>query len=53
LKKTKKNPSQLEILGDGTHRKIIPPCNDGITAILLAISNSESKTNIFNLGNKE
>ncbi len=53
LKKLKQNPSQLEILGDGTQRKSYLHVSDGITAILLAISNSESKTNIFNLGNKE
>ncbi len=53
MRKLKKNSSVLEILGDGSQRKSYLHVEDGIEAILTAIEKSESKTNIFNLGNKE
>jgi UDP-glucose 4-epimerase len=53
MKKLKKNPSELFILGDGNQRKSYLHVADGIKAILLAIEKSNEKVNIFNLGNKD
>lgn len=53
LKKLKKEPSELLILGDGSQRKSYLHVEDGINAILLALEKSNKKTNIFNLGNTE
>jgi UDP-glucose 4-epimerase len=53
MKKLSLNPLELEILGDGSQRKSYLHVNDGINAILTAIEQSQEKTNIFNLGNKE
>jgi UDP-glucose 4-epimerase len=53
MKKLKKNPSELNILGDGNQRKSYLHVDDGIRAILLATEKSNERTNIFNLGNKE
>ncbi len=53
MKKLKANPNELNILGDGTQRKSYLHVSDGINAILTAISKSDEKANIFNLGNKE
>ncbi len=53
LKKLKRDPSKLHILGDGSQRKSYLHVTDGIDAILLAMEKSREKTNIFNLGNKE
>jgi UDP-glucose 4-epimerase len=53
LKKLKKDPTELEILGDGSQRKSYLHVDDGINAIFLAIEKSNKKINIFNLGNKE
>jgi UDP-glucose 4-epimerase len=53
MKKLMKNPSELQILGDGTQRKSYLHVSDGIHAILTAVEKSSDKTNIFNLGNRE
>lgn len=53
MKKLKKNPNSLQILGDGAQRKSYLHVSDGINAILTAIENTHEKTNIFNLGNRE
>ena len=53
MRKLKKDPTTLHILGDGSQRKSYLHVNDGINAILAAIEKTKEKTNIFNLGNKE
>lgn len=53
MKKLYTNPESLEILGDGSQRKSYLHVSDGVNAILTAIENSDEKTNIFNLGNRE
>jgi UDP-glucose 4-epimerase len=53
MKKLRKNPGVLHILGDGSQRKSYLHVSDGINAILTAIEKSFDKSNIFNLGNKE
>lgn len=51
IKKLKKDPSELPILGDGTQRKSYLHVHDGIDAVLFAIEKANEKINIFNLGN--
>jgi UDP-glucose 4-epimerase len=53
MKKLQANPTELQILGDGSQRKSYLHVSDGINAILTAIAKSAEKTNIFNLGNTE
>jgi UDP-glucose 4-epimerase len=53
MKKLKKDPTTLHMLGDGSQRKSYLHVADGINAILTAIEKSNEKTNIFNLGNSE
>jgi UDP-glucose 4-epimerase len=52
MKKLKKDPAQLYMLGDGSQRKSYLHVHDGIEAILLALDKSSDKINIFNLGNR-
>lgn len=44
------NPRQLNVLGDGLQRKSYLYVKDCISAIDIAINNSDEKVNIFNLG---
>ena len=53
MKKLRKDPSKLHILGDGNQKKSYLHVSDGISAILKAMEKSKDKTNIFNLGNSE
>lgn len=53
MKKLKKDPTTLHILGDGNQKKSYLHVADGVSAILTAIEKSQEKTNIFNLGNSE
>lgn len=53
MKKLYTNSDSLEVLGDGSQRKSYLHVSDGVNAILTAIENSNEKTNIFNLGNRE
>lgn len=49
IKKLKKNPKKLEILGDGTQSKSYLYIDDFINAILLVIEKSNDKVNLFNV----
>ncbi len=53
LKQLKKNPNELQILGDGTQKKSYLYVKDCIEAMLTAIQKSNEKVNIFNLGTDE
>lgn len=48
--KLKKDPSCLEVLGNGKQRKSYLYVQDCIDAVMLAIKKAEEKVNIFNLG---
>lgn len=45
-----RNPSELEILGDGSQRKPYLHVDDCIDGILYGFRNSHDKVNVFNLG---
>lgn len=47
------HPKFLDVLGDGTQKKSYLNVKDCITAIFIAISNSNEKVNIYNLGTDE
>ncbi len=49
-KKLKKNPKELEVLGNGKQRKSYLYIHDCIDGIFLALKKSKKKLNIFNLG---
>jgi UDP-glucose 4-epimerase len=53
VKKLKKNPKELEILGDGEQKKSYLYIGDCVNAMLTAIEKADEKVNIFNLGNVE
>lgn len=48
--KLKKDPTSLEVLGDGLQKKSYLYVQDCIDAIFLAMGKSQEKVNIFNLG---
>jgi UDP-glucose 4-epimerase len=50
IRKLKKDPSQLEILGDGTQRKPYLHVDECIDGILYCLTKSQDKMNLFNLG---
>jgi UDP-glucose 4-epimerase len=50
IQKLKKNPYELEILGDGTQCKPYLHVEDCIDGILFGFRNSHNKVNVFNLG---
>jgi UDP-glucose 4-epimerase len=50
INKLKKNPSELEILGDGRQQKPYLYVGDCIEGILFGLSHSHEHVNIFNLG---
>ena len=52
-KKLLKDPTRLEVLGDGTQRKSYLYVGDCLDAILLSVSTCTDKVNIFNLGTDE
>ena len=52
-RKLTKDPSKMEVLGNGKQRKSYLYVGDGIDAILTAIEKSNDKINIFNLGTDE
>ncbi len=51
--KLKKNPSKLLVLGNGKQRKSYLYIQDCIDAMLVSLSKSKKKINIFNLGSNE
>lgn len=53
MNKLRKNPSRLEILGDGNQRKSYLHVDDGIDGIFLALENLTEMKNVINLGHTE
>jgi len=53
IKKLKKNPLLLEILGDGTQSKSYIHISDCIEAINYSVSNADDLVNYFNIGSKD
>jgi UDP-glucose 4-epimerase len=51
--KLKKDPRELEILGDGTQTKSYLHIEDCIDAILVALIKSEGKFNVINVGSED
>ena len=49
IRKLKKNPDKLEILGDGNQSKSYIHVSDIIGALLFTIQNAQEKVNIFNV----
>ena len=49
----RRNPRELQILGDGQQRKSYLNVQDCIDAMLVAIEKSDTRVNIFNLGTNE
>jgi UDP-glucose 4-epimerase len=52
-RKLKRDPSRLEVLGDGRQRKSYLHVSDCVAAILLAVDRAEGPINIYNLGHDE
>jgi UDP-glucose 4-epimerase len=50
VNKLRKNPNELEILGDGTQEKPYLWVGDCVDGILFGFSNSDQRVNLFNLG---
>ena len=50
INKLRKNPDELEILGDGTQEKPYLWVGDCVDGILFGFSNSDQRVNVFNLG---
>ena len=53
INKLKKNPKELEILGDGRQRKSYLYTEDCIDAMMFALRKSDERANIFNLGSED
>jgi UDP-glucose 4-epimerase len=53
VSKIKKNPTELEILGDGTQTKSYLYIDDCIEAILVAFENRNKRVEIFNIGSED
>ena len=51
--KLKKNPKELEILGNGKQKKSFIDVDDIISGIMFAFENAKDNVNIFNLGTDE
>jgi UDP-glucose 4-epimerase len=51
--KLKKNPKQLEILGDGTQKKSYLHVKDCVNAIIFAKEHIKNEFDIFNIGSEE
>jgi len=50
INKLRKNPKELEILGDGKQRKPYLYVKDCVDAILFGYQNANEQINVFNLG---
>jgi len=50
VKKLRNDPTELEVLGDGTQRKSYLYVRDGVDAMLLAVERAEGTKSVFNLG---
>jgi len=52
IKKLKKNPRQLEVLGDGQQTKSYLHVNDCINGMLFGLEHSHDEVNLFNLASR-
>ena len=50
-RKLKKNPGELEVLGDGTQKKSFLYIKDCVGGVMAGVEKGKGTTNIFNLGN--
>jgi UDP-glucose 4-epimerase len=53
INKLKRNPEELEILGDGTQQKPYIHVQDCVDGILYGFQHSDAQVNVFNLGNSD
>jgi len=53
VEKFRRNPQELEILGDGRQRKSYLDVEDGVRGIFHALAYAKSTKNIFNLGHRD
>ena len=53
IKKLRKNPQELEILGDGKQRKSYLYVDDCIDAMLFGMDKAKEKVEIFNIGSED
>ena len=53
INKLKRNPKELEILGDGTQQKPYIYVEDCVDGILYGFQHSDAQANVFNLGNSD
>lgn len=53
MNKLRKDPTKLDILGDGKQKKSYLYVKDGVEAMITAVQASEDKLNIFNLGHDD
>lgn len=53
VKKLRKDPSTLQILGDGRQRKSYLDVHDGVDGIFTAVAKAPGNKNLFNLGHDE
>ena len=53
INKLKRNPEELEILGDGTQQKPYIHVQDCVGGILYGFQHSDAQVNVFNLGNSD
>lgn len=51
--KLRKNPKELEILGDGMQRKSYLYTEDCVDAMMFALRKSKERVNVFNLGSED
>lgn len=53
IEKLRKNPAELEILGDGKQSKSYLHVRECVDAMMFAISKSDEEVNIFNIGSED
>ncbi len=53
IRKLRKNPKELEILGSGKQRKSYLEVKDCVTAMLHCVENARDETNVFNIGSTD
>jgi UDP-glucose 4-epimerase len=53
ISKIKRNPQELEILGDGTQTKSYLYIDDCIEAIFVALGNQNKRVEVFNIGSED
>jgi UDP-glucose 4-epimerase len=53
VRKLQRNPTQLEILGDGTQRRSFVLVDDCVEAMLLSLAKAEKNYNVVHIGNAD